>query len=215
MAGYASPVSGRHEQLGRQLRKVRSALAKHDPRATAVALRRATHLASDLVFEQVETDDPAVGLADLVTRQIVEAGLADRLVSRFSVPDNRDHEPDAAEVTARGRDLDRLLRSLEHGAAMPELPFVALDAPEAPAAESRAALTISGRHVVIAGRGGEGLVFIDDRPVGRPFAMLAAPTSKAEIERDPSGRTRITWETEGLAIELGPEFATAEARLPG
>ena len=54
-------MSGRYEQLGRQLRKVRTSLAKHDSRATAVALRRATHLASDLVIEKVEADDVAAG----------------------------------------------------------------------------------------------------------------------------------------------------------
>ncbi len=202
-------MSGRYEQLGRQLRKVRTSLAKHDDKATAVALRRATHLASDLVLEHVEVDEVAGGLAELVTRQIVDAALAERLGQRFAAEDDREHEPDAAEVTERGRDLDRLLRSLEHGALMPELPFVALNATEAPAAESRASLTISGRHVVIAGRGGEGLVFVDERPVGRPFTMRAAPTSKAEIHRDPGGRTRITWESEGLAVELGPDLATA------
>jgi hypothetical protein len=201
-------VSGRYEQLGRQLRKVRTSLAKHDTRATSVALRRATHLASDLVLEQVETDDVAGGMAELVARHVVDDALAERLVRRFTGDDDPAAEPDAAEVTVRGRDLDRLLRSLEHGAAMPELPFVALVATEVPAAESRAALTISGRHVVIASRGGEGLVFLDDRPVGRPFAMHSSPTSKAEIHRDPSGRTRITWQGEGLTIELGSDFAT-------
>jgi hypothetical protein len=65
---------------------------------------------------------------------------------------------------------------------------------------------------VIAGRGGEGLVFVDDRPVGRPFVMPTTPTSKAEIHRDPSGSTRITWEQEGLAVELGPDFTTAVTR---
>jgi hypothetical protein len=194
-------VSGRYEQLGRQLRKVRTSLAKHDTRAVSVALRRATHLASDLVLEQVEVDDVAAGLAELVKRNVVDAALAERLAPRFAADD------DAAEVTEVGRDLDRLLRSLEHGALMPELPFGALVAAEVPAAESRAALTVSGRHVVIAGRGGEGLVFVDDRPVGRPFAMPSPPTSKAEVHRDPTGRTRIIWES--LAVELGPDFATA------
>jgi hypothetical protein len=203
-------VSGRYEQLGRQLRKVRTSLAKHDTKATSVALRRATHLASDLVLEQVETDDVAGGLAALVTRNLVDAALAERLVRRFTADEDLQHEPDAEEVTELGRDLDRLLRSLEHGAAMPELPFLALHAAEVPAAESRASLTISGRHVVLAGRGGEGLVFVDDRPVGRPFVMASMPKSKAEVHRDPSGRTRITWEIEGLAIELGPDFATAD-----
>jgi len=206
-------VSGRYEQLGRQLRKVRTSLAKHDTRATSVALRRATHLASDLVLEQVEVDDLAAGLAELVTRHVVDATLAERLVRRFTADEDREHEPDATEVTELGRDLDRLLRSLEHGAMMPELPFVALVATELPAAESRAALTISGRHIVIAGRGGEGLVFVDDRPVGRPFAMHSPPTSKAELHRHPSGSTRITWESEGLAVELGADFATATRLL--
>ena len=202
--GYVSAVSGRYEQLGRQLRKVRTSLAKHDTKATSVALRRATHLASDLVLEQVEVDDVAAGLAELVTRHVVDAALARRLEHRFVA--DEDGEPDVVEL---GRDLDRLLRSLEHGAMMPELPFGPLVAAEVPAAESRAALTISGRHVVIAGRGGEGLVFVDDRPIGRPFAMQSPPTSKAEVHRDPAGRTRITWEPEGLVVELGPDFATA------
>ncbi len=205
-------MSGRYEQLGRQLRKVRTSLAKHDMRATSVALRRATHLASDLVLEQVEVDDVAGGLAELVTRHIVDAALADRLARRFTGDEDRAREPEQQEVIELGRDLDRLLRSLEHGAVMPELVFVALDATEVPAAESRAALTISGRHVLIAGRGGEGLVFIDDRPVSRPFAMPSTPTSKPAIHRDPAGLTRITWEPEGLAVELGPDFATAAIR---
>lgn len=200
-------MSGRYEQLGRQLRKVRTSLAKHDSRATSVALRRASHLASDLVLELAESEDVAGGLAELVTRAVVDAELAARLTRRLASDPDLDDEPDALEVAAAGADLDRLLRSLEHGAAMPALPFAASEATEAPAMESRAALTISGRHVVIGGRGGEGLVFVDDRPVGRPFAMRTAPTTKAEIHRDPSGLTRIRWEAEGLSIELAADFA--------
>jgi hypothetical protein len=203
-------VSGRYEQLGRQLRKVRASLAKHDNHAVSVALRRATHLASDLVLEQVETEDISAGLAELVTRHIVDPALADRLVLRFAADAVPGHDPDAAKEL--GRDLDRFLRSLEHGAIMPELPFMPLDASEPPPAESRAAVTISGRHIVIAGRGGEGLVFVDDRPIGRPFAMRATPSSKAEIRREPSGLTLISWESEGLAIELAPDFASATIR---
>lgn len=203
-------MSGRYEQLGRQLRKVRSSLAKHDARTTSVALRRATHLASDLVLEQVETGDVAGAITELVTRGVVDAALGERLAGMLVTRDDHEAEPATDEVIARGRDLDRLLRSLEHGAAMPELPFAALEPVELPAPDSRAALTISGRHVVIAGRGGEGMVFVDDRPVGRPFAMVTAPTSKAEVAREPSGRTRIAWEAEGLAVELGVDFATAD-----
>lgn len=206
-------MSGRYEQLGRQLRKVRTSLAKHDTKATSVALRRATHLADDLVLEHVEADDAAAGLTELVTRGVVDSVLADRLARRFATDDDPAHEPEPDEVTNLGRDLDRLLRSLEHGAAMPELPFVALDATEAPAAAGRAALTISGRHVAVAARGGEGLVFVDERPVGRPFPMVAAPTSKAVIHREASGRTRIHWEPEGLTVELGPDFATVDVAI--
>ena len=199
-------MSGRYEQLGRQLRKVRTSLAKYDTRAVSVAVRRATHLAIDLVGDD---------LSDLVTRHVVDAALAERLGRLFAAADDREHEPNPTEVTEAGRDLDRLLRSLEHGALMPELPFAALVASEMPAAQSRVALTISGRHVVVAGRGGEGLVFIDDRPVGRPFAMPAPPTSKAEVHREPDGTTRITWESEGLVVELGPDFTTATGSRRG
>ena len=203
-------MSGRYDQLGRQLRKVRTSLAKHDSKATSIALRRATHLASDLVFELAESEDVASGLAELVKRGIVDAELAERLARRLSSAGDLEHEPDALEVTAAGGDIDRLLRSLEHGAAMPALPFAAIEPTEALAMESRVALTISGRHLVIGARGGEGMVFVDDRPVGRPFAMRTAPTTKAEIHRDPSGRTRISWEAEGLSIELAPDFASCE-----
>ena len=191
-------MSGRYEQLGRQLRKVRTSLAKYDTRAVSVAVRRATHLARDLVGDN---------LPELVTKHIVDAALAERVAQLFASDDERD------DVTEVGRDLDRLLRSLEHGALMPELPFGALAASEMPAAQSRVALTISGRHVVVAGRGGEGLVFVDDRPVGRPFAMLSPPTSKAEVHRDPDGTTRILWEE--LVVELGPDFTTATGSRRG
>ena len=208
-------MSGRYEQLGRQLRKLRTSLAKQDTQATSVALRRATHLASDLVLEQVDVDDVPAGLSVLEKRHVIDAALAERLADRFKADPDRGHEPDASDVTQLGRDLDRLLRSLEHGALMPELPFTTLVVGELPAAGSRTALTISGRHVVVAGRGGEGLVFVDDRAVGRPFVMPAAPTGKAEVHRDPSGTTRITWETDGLVIELGPDFASATGSRRG
>lgn len=208
-------MSGRYEQLGRQLRKVRTSLAKQDPRTTSVALRRATHLASDLILEQVETEDVAAAIAELAAKNVVDGALAERVTALLAAGDEREAEIAEADVMARGRDLDRLLRSLEHGAAMPELPFAALEAVEVPAAESRASLTISGRHVVVAVRGGEGLVFVDDRPAGRPFPMMTAPTSKAEVARAPSGTTTITWESEGLAVDLTADFASATVRAAG
>ena len=207
-------MSGRYEQLGRQLRKVRSALAKRDPKAISVALRRATHLASDLALEQVETEDVAVAIRELATRGVIEPALAERVAARLAAAGDREELPEELVVVERARDLDRLLRSLEHGAPMPELPFTPLDAPEAPTAESRAAVTISGRHVVLGGRGGEGLIFVDERPVGRPFRMVAAPTSKADVRREASGRTRIAWDAEGLVVELGADLASATVLEP-
>jgi hypothetical protein len=205
-------VSGRYEQLGRQLRKARAALAKNDQQAISVALRRAKHLAIDLVLERVESDDVSAGLVELATKTVVTPALVDRLSREFTSEHDPARELDGPGIVALGRDLDCLLRSLEHDAAMPELPFVALAAVDVPPAESRVALTISGRHIVVAGRGGEGLVFVDDRPTGRPFTLPVMPTSKAEIHRDRSGRTRISWGTERLVVELGPDFATVEAR---
>jgi hypothetical protein len=193
---------------------MRSALAKHDPKAISVALRRATHLASDLALEQVETEDVTAAVRELVTRGVLEDALAGRVAARLAAGDDREEPFDERIAVERARDLDRLLRSLEHGAPMPELPFTALDTPEAPAAESRAAVTVSGRHVVVGGRGGEGLVFVDERPVGRPFPMVAAPTSKADIQREASGRTRIAWDAEGLVVELGADLASATVLAP-
>ena len=205
-------MSGRYEQLGRQLRKVRTSLAKQDARTTSIALRRATHLASDLLLEHAEAADVEAAIGELVGKRVVDAALGERLAAVLAADEDREAELTTAQVVERGRDLDRVLRSLEHGASMPELPFAALESVEVPAAQSRASLTISGRHVVLAGRGGEGMVFVDDRAVGRPFPMMTAPTSKADVHRDPSGLTRITWESEGLVIELPSDFATAAAR---
>ena len=51
-------MSGRYEQLGRQLRKVRSSLAKHDARATSVALRVFSRTAEDSLPAKVELSTP-------------------------------------------------------------------------------------------------------------------------------------------------------------
>jgi len=202
-------VSGRTEQLGRQLRRLRSNAADHDAKGCALALRRATHLARDLALEHAEADEPPAALAELATQGMIDAVLAERVGARIERAEEDDQETTIDSALDDGRDLDRFLRSIEHGALMPELPFLALTPTEMPHASSRAAVTISGRHIVVAERGHEGLVFVDDRPIGTPFELMAAPTSKPQVVHDPVGVTRIVWEPENLTIELAADFASA------
>lgn len=202
-------MSGRTEQLGRQLRRLRSNAADNDAKGCALALRRATHLARDLALEHAEAEEPPAALAELVTKNMIDAALAERIGGCIERSDDEDQETTIDSALDDGRDLDRFLRSIEHGALMPELPFLALTPTEMPHASSRAAVTISGRHVVLAERGHEGLVFVDDRPVGKPFQLLAAPKSKPVVIHDPGGVTRIVWEPENVVIELAADFGSA------
>jgi hypothetical protein len=96
---------------------------------------------------------------------------------------------------------------------MPELPFEAYAnvGGVAESATSRSAVTVSGRQVLLAERGHEGMVFVDDRPIGQPFPLLAAPRSKAEVLHDQRGITRIVWEHDGLTLELASDFASVRA----
>jgi hypothetical protein len=89
---------------------------------------------------------------------------------------------------------------------MPELPFTPLTPTTPPTATTRASLTISARHIIIGERGGEGLVFIDDWPVGKPFPLSSAPSTRADVVRLPTGVTRIVWEN--LTVELAADFAS-------
>ena len=162
-------------------------------------MRRASHLARDMADEQG-------GLEALVTATVIDAVIAEKIAGCIERADDKDQEADIAALMDDGRDLDQFLRSIEHGAPMGELPFTPLTPTTPPTAVTKASLTISGRHVTIGERGGEGLVFVDDWPVGKPFPLLSAPSSKADIVRLPTGVTRIVWEN--LTVELAADFAS-------
>jgi hypothetical protein len=208
-------VSGRTEQLGKQLRRLRSSAATEDLRACAQALRRATHLTRDLVHEHAEAEEHAAALAELENRRVVDAALAERVAACIERAESEDEDASTHsldELLSDGADLDRFLRSIEHGAVMPELPFEPYNnntSAITDSATSKAAVMVSGRHVLLAERGREGMVFVDDRPVGKPFPLLAAPRSKPEVVHDASGTTRIVWQAEKLAVELAADFGSA------
>ena len=206
-------MSGRTEQLGKQLRRLRSSAAVEDFKGCSQALRRATHLARDLVHEHAEAEEHGAALAELESKRVVDAALAERIAGCIERAESEDEssEPTIDELMSDGADLDRFLRSIEHGALAPELPFEPYVSAGgiADSATSKAAITVSGRHVLLAERGREGMVFVDDRPVGKPFPLLAAPRSKPEIRHEASGATRVVWEAENLVVELAADFQSA------
>jgi hypothetical protein len=118
------------------------------------------------------------------------------------------------------RDLDRFLRCVEHEAPVPDAAFDPLakdTAAEKSRPTSRSAVTISGRHLELAERGGQATITLDDRvvPIRLPgdrtlesFPILAAPTSKPEVDHEPSGTTRIRWKPEQLSLELAVDLAS-------
>lgn len=214
-------MSGRTEQLGKQLRRLRSAAAIEDFKGCAQAFRRATHLTRDLVHEHaeaVEADDHAAALAELEARKVIDAALAERIAGCIerAEAETDSTEPTIDELLGDGGDLDRFLRSIEHGALAPELAFEPYDhaGGVADSATSKSAVMVSGRQVVLAERGREGLVFVDDKPIGKPAALLAAPRTKPTIQHDPSGMTRIVWETENVVVELAADFRSATIIAP-
>jgi hypothetical protein len=208
-------VSGRTEQLGKQLRRLRTSAAIEDAEACETALRRATHLARDLIHEHTESEELDAAVAELVGKHMLDAALGQRIAGCIEAVDEEKPADAAAptldELLGDGAVLDRFLRSIEHGALMPELPFEAHENAGgiAESATSKSAVTVSGRQVILAERGREGLVFIDDKPASKPFPLLAAPRSKPEVKHESNGLTRIIWEAENLSVELAADFRSA------
>lgn len=206
-------MSGRTEQLGKQLRRLRSAAAIEDFKACAQAFRRATHLARDLIHEHAESEDHGPALAQLESRKVIDAALAERIAGCIerAEAETDESEPTIEELLADGADLDRFLRSVEHGALAPELSFEPFDnvSGMTESATTKSAVMVSGRQVVLAERGHEGMVFVDDKPVGKPFPLMAAPRSKPELHHDDDGVTRIVWEAENLVVELAADLGSA------
>ena len=211
------PMSGRLTQLGRQLRKLRN-IVGGDPAAEPITtLRRATQLACELAREHTGLDEDEPALRALVQREVVDPALADRLVAWTL----RDGAP-AGETMQIGADLDRLLRSLESGASAPALPFEPIVPRDTgPAADSTAAVTVSGRLFELEVRSGHATVSIDKQLIamatdaGEPmisFALSAAPTSRPETQHARTGEIRIVWPVEKLALEIAPDFARVHHR---
>lgn len=221
-------MSGRVIQLGRQLRKLRHIVGGSPPADPATTLRRATQLACDLACEHAAVDDAQAAFHDLSVRGILEPALAERLAAwvaskgtdvtwAVSNPD----DASGARALQIGRDLDRFLRSVELGTSAAELPFGAIVAREDAATtkpDSTAAVAISGRILELEVREGLASVAIDGQPIlltldatgpVTTFALAAAPTTRAEVHRDPTGVTRVTWTVEHVTIELAPDFTRA------
>jgi hypothetical protein len=181
-------VSGRPEQLARQIRRLRTSASE-----PARTLQRAVHLALDLANEQDESDFNA-----LAAKGVLEADLAARLTTLASAErlGARDVSPQALT------DLDVFLRSIEIGRPAPPLQLAPLDAPpKLPPGAHRASVNISGRVVSVIGRDGRAMVVVDDRPVGmmvdgkriEHFGLVSVPMSSHEISRDDDGFARVEW----------------------
>lgn len=212
-------MTGRFTQLGRQLRKLRHIVGGSPSAVPVTTLRRATQLAGDLACEHTELDDAPAAFRELAVREILEPALAERLAgyaADVAKPEREDTIGAGALPT--GRDLDRLLRSLELGAPAPELPFEGLVARERAKPDSTAAVVISGRVLELDVRGGLAAISVDDQPVAMTlsgevvtsFALAAAPNSRPEVHRERTGQTRVMWSPENVTIELAPDFARAQ-----
>jgi hypothetical protein len=191
--------------------------------APVTTLRRATQLACDLACEHADVDDAQAAFHDLTGRGIIEPALAERLAAWAashtdvsSAASQREDQLGTERAMTIGRDLDRFLRSLELGAPAPEAPFEPLVARDRVSrADSTAAVPISGRIVEIEVRHGLAVIEVDEQPIAmtleasepvRSFALAAAPTSRAEVHREPTGVTRVVWGPEKLALELAADF---------
>jgi hypothetical protein len=193
-------VSGRLEQLARQIRRLRTSASE-----PARTLQRALHLAADLAAEQLEDGT----FTTLAAKGIIDAGVAERLAK---LADRERVGPqdlsDAVLV-----DLDVFLRSLELGAPAPpaELPPLGTS-PKLPPGTQRASVNISGRVVTVVGRDGRAFVLIDDRPVGQPFDLVTIPMSAPTVDRTRDGTAHIRWQ-DAITLELAPDFGSVRVAL--
>lgn len=193
-------MSGRLEQLARQIRRLRTRAS--EPRRT---LKRALHLALDLAREH-----DADGFAALASRGLLDAALAERLAARTV---------DAGDITDEVVvDLDVFLRSIELGAPAQPLPLPPLaSAPKLPPGTDRASVNVSGRIVSVIGRPGQATVVVDDCPIAMEaggtrvehLALPRVPTIVHELRRDPDGTVHIEWPGM-LRLALAPDFASVQ-----
>jgi hypothetical protein len=186
-------VSGRLEQLARQIRRLRTTAS--DPGRT---LQRALHLASDLAGEETEGGD----FGALVTKGLISAGLAERLAALTAKERIAEHDVTEAAVV----DLDVFLRSIEIRAPAQPLPLAPLHgAAKLPPGTQKTSINISGRVVTLVGRDGRAFVLVDDKPIGKPFDLQAVPMTPPTVERERDGTVRIVWDGE-IQLQLAGDF---------
>jgi hypothetical protein len=201
-------VSGRHEQLARQIRRLRTSAS--EPGRT---LQRAVHLALDLANEDDESD-----FAALAAKGVLDGDLAARLGALCSA-----ERLSARDVTPQVLiDLDVFLRSVEIGRPAPPLQLAPLDAPpKLPPGAQRSSVNVSGRVISVIGRDGRAMVVVDDRPVGMMvhgdrvphFGLQSVPMSTHQVDRDDDGMARIEWPgLLRLRVEL--DFETVHVEIP-
>jgi hypothetical protein len=188
-------VSGRLEQLARQIRKLRTPNSAEPART----LQRALHLASDLAGERTDGGD----FAAVSSQGIIAGDVAERLAA---IAGRRlaDREVTDASIS----DLDVFLRSLEHGVPAPAIPLPPLgDAPKLPPGTQKTSVNVSGRVVTLVGRDGRAFVLVDDKPIGQPFDLAAIPMNPPSIARE-DGEVLLEWEG-AIRVVLDPMFKLA------
>jgi hypothetical protein len=189
-------VSGRLEQLARQIRRLRTSAS--EPGRT---LQRAIHLAADLAAEHC--NDGEGDFAQLAAKGVIAEELAARL---STLAGKRLGPRDVTESALV--DLDVFLRSIELGHPATPLPLPPLGStPKLPPGTQRASVNVSGRVFSVVGQGGRAFALLDDRPLGQPFDLVAVPMTAPNLDRAKDGTVRIAWPG-GPTLELAPDFAS-------
>lgn len=187
-------MSGRTEQLARQIRRLRTSAS--EPTRT---LQRAIHLAADLAQEH------GGDFAHLASQNLIDAALAERLTAL---------EADASAVTDQHLvDLDVFLRSIENGAPAQPLALAPLHgSPKPPPGTHRASVNVSGRVVTVEGREGSAIITVDDTLIAGSFALESVPLSHYDVTRTTDGTITIQWPGL-LRVTVAPDFASATAQV--
>jgi hypothetical protein len=193
-------VSGRTEQLARQIRKLRTSAAE-----PARTLQRAVHLALDLAAEALESEDGTGDFPALAGRGVIDADVAQRLAALAAIEklSARDYSP-AALI-----DLDVFLRSVEAGAPARavDLPPLSGEHPKFPPGTQKTSTNVSGRVLTLVGRDGRAFILCDEKPIGQPFDLPSVPMSAPEIERGKDGSVALLWEG-FIRLTIGADFAS-------
>jgi len=196
-------VSGRLEQLARQIRRLRTSASE-----PARTLQRALHLCLDLAREH--TNDDNGDFAALAAKGVIAPDVAERLNALTEKERLADSDVTQPAIV----DIDVFLRSIELGTPAQPLEVPPLgSSPKLPPGTHRSSVNVSGRVVSLVGRDGRAFILVDDRPVGQPFDLASVPMSASELERAPDGTVTIEWPGL-LRIVVDADFHSARAEIP-